>query len=137
MANRTLATITASDIGSRIVILNVGLREGVLADARQIPTGRGGGDAAKRPVTMVRLEGYNTELHFSSTDEFKVVGADWAVPAAEIPVAVDNPSTVLGKIMIASIGLDHCTEAYGTASVAAIGQAALAYGDINLDGSCN
>ena len=83
MSNATLATLTTADVGSHIVILNAGAREGILAEVRQIPSGFGAGiQGASTPVTMVRFEGYSSELHFHSSDGVKIAGVV-ASPTAE------------------------------------------------------
>lgn len=43
----------------------------------------------------------------------------------------------LGWIMVNRVGIELCEAGYGTRDTALIGEAAIAYGDINWDGTLN
>lgn len=45
--------------------------------------------------------------------------------------------TELGQIMLEQAGSEACQSGYGTIEPDLVGEAALAYGDINADGSLN
>lgn len=45
--------------------------------------------------------------------------------------------TQLGNIMLAEVGVEACEAGYGSADPEWVGRSALAYGDINADGTLN
>lgn len=56
---------------------------------------------------------------------------DWAGERSTLTYAQ------LGAIVLAECGPDACREGYGTVEPAAVGRAAIAYGDVNADGTLN
>ncbi|WP_104133054.1 hypothetical protein [Cryobacterium sp. M91] len=56
----------------------------------------------------------------------------------KMTITFESHTAKLGATMVAAVGIDACISGYGTSTdPAEIGQAALAYGDINWDGSLN